>query len=612
MDRELLIEIGCEELPAAWLPGLTDQMRDGMTAALAAHRLAADAPVESYGTPRRLTVRIAGIADRQTDLEEVLNGPPVSVAFGADGRPTPAALGFARKQGVEVGALERIDTPKGAYLAYRARQRGKAAVDVLPGVLADLLRSLTFPRAMRWDAWLDDGRGELLFGRPIRWILFLYGGRVVPFTIRRSEAAQSPLVQEVESGAITYGHRHLTTSGRAGRAIKVRTFDDYQARLLENFVVLDRQERQDRIARELEVKARRLEGRVSRIAAHHGGLLDEVPDLVEYPSVVGGTFAAEFLDLPEEVLTTTMIHHQHDFPVVDDAGRLRAAFLVVTNTDGANEAQVAKNAERALTARLRDARFFWDADRRVRLDERVDRLASILFHQKLGSYRDKAERIERLARRLAEGPGRARGGRRRGPCGAAGEDGPDDRDGPGVHRAAGDDGRDLRPGGRVARGRSGRPSTISICRWPSRPTRPPLPAQLGPAAATWAAVAAGRQAGHDSGAVRRRGAADRVARSVRAAAAAHGVVRILVDLPELTGLTARPTLNGLLAEAAVPFAAADGGRRRAPAPRVPARALPVRARAARFRRAQRPRGDAAEGVRPAEPLRRVEAAGSPA
>ena len=145
-----------------------------------------------------------------------------------DGAPTPAAVGFARKNNVDVAQLERVETPKGTYLGYRKHQRGKAAVDVLPDVLATTLRSFSFPKAMHWDAFLEDGKGDLLFGRPIRWILYLYGGRVVPFTIRRTELAESSTVQEVVSAAVTYGHRFLTTSGRAGRAVKVRTFEDYR------------------------------------------------------------------------------------------------------------------------------------------------------------------------------------------------------------------------------------------------------------------------------------------------------------------------------------------------------------------------------------------------
>src|SRR5262249_22686395 len=158
------------------------------------------------------------------------------------GTPMPAASGFASKHGVEVAALERVETPKGVYLAFRKRQRGKAAVDVLPGVLGVTLRGLSFPKMMRWDASLQDRRRELPFGCAIRWMLYVYGGRVVPFTIARAASAQSGLVQDIASGAVTYGHRFLTTSGRAGRAIKVRTFDEYHARLLESFVILSRSE----------------------------------------------------------------------------------------------------------------------------------------------------------------------------------------------------------------------------------------------------------------------------------------------------------------------------------------------------------------------------------
>src|SRR5690606_6749163 len=356
---------------------------------------------ESWTTPRRLTVRVARVAERQTDFEEVISGPPVQAARGADGAPTPAALGFARKHGVEVDELEEIETPKGRYLAVRRRHRGRAAVDVLPQVLNGLLRGLQFPKTMSWDAWLEDGRGELRFGRPIRWLLFLFGGRVVPFEIRRTEGAQSPLVQDVRSGAMTYGHRFLTTSGRAGRAVKVKTFEDYRTRLLEHFVILERAERRDRIARELDVHAGRLGGRVHRQAPGLAGLLEEVPDLVESPSVVAGVFPPAVLSLPEEVLTTTMIHHQHSVPVVDEQGRLKPAFLAVLNIEVERPELVSRNAERVLTARLRDAQFFWDADRRAPLASRIERLDTILFHTKLGSYRAKAERIERLARWIA-------------------------------------------------------------------------------------------------------------------------------------------------------------------------------------------------------------------
>jgi len=395
MDRELLIEIGVEELPAAWMPALTRQLAERVGARLKELRIAPGAPIESFSTPRRLTARVGKIAERQEDFEETISGPPVSAAVGADGAPTPAGLGFAKKQGVAFDELARVTTPKGEYLAYHKRHRGKSAVDTLPDLLGGLLRDLSFPKQMHWDAQLDDGRGELLFGRPIRWLLFLYGGRVVPFTIGRTPGATSPQVLEIESGALTYGHRFLATSGRAGRSIKVRSFDEYQARLAEHFVVLDHAERRSRIVRELDLHARRLGGRVH--LKDHAALIEEVADLVEYPGVVAGFYDRAFLTLPHEVLTTTLVHHQHYFPIVTETGELKEAFLAVVNTQPADERVIAKNAERVVTARLRDARFFWESDRKTTLESRLERLHTVLFHKQLGSYRDKAERLSSLA-----------------------------------------------------------------------------------------------------------------------------------------------------------------------------------------------------------------------
>ena len=401
MDRELLLEIGVEELPAAWLPGLTRQLSEKLHARLKEMRLSPDAPVEAFSTPRRLTARIGRMPERQEDLDESITGPPVSAAFNAAGEPTPAALGFAKKQGVPFEAVERVKTEKGEYLAVRKHHRGKSTVDALPELLAALLRDLAFPKQMHWDAMLDDGRGELLFGRPIRWLLYLYGGRVVPFSIARTPGAAGSQVQEITTGAVTYGHRFLATSGRAGRSIKVRTFDEYRARLPEHFVILDHAERRDRIARELEAKARKLGGRVH--LREQAALLDEVADLVEYPGVVAGFFDRSFLELPQEVLTTTLVHHQHYFPVLTDKNELKEAFLAVVNTQPSDERLIAKNAERVVTARLRDARFFWDADRKTKLEDRLDRLHTVVFHKKLkdSSYRDKAQRIEKLAEAIA-------------------------------------------------------------------------------------------------------------------------------------------------------------------------------------------------------------------
>lgn len=402
MDRELLLEIGVEEMPASWLPGLTVQLRDRLTARLQEEGLPSKGSVEAFATPRRLTACQSELVDRQDDRDETVMGPPVSAAFDAEGHPTNAGLGFARKLGVDFDAIQRTKTPKGEYLSYQRHIRGKATVDVLPGLLGKLLRDLQFPRHMNWDAQLEDEKGEFTFGRPIRWLLYLYGGRVVPFTIARKALASSPRVQDVTIGAVTYGHRFLATSGRAGRAIKVRSFDEYRKKLAENFVILSRADRRDRILRDLEANARKLGGR-AMLHQHPQAeaLLDEVPDLVEFPAVVAGAFPAEFLSLPGEVLTTTLIHHQHFFPVVSSNGALMPAFLAVTNTQPGNDRGIAVNAGRVVTARLRDARFFWDTDRQAGLEARLSRLEGLAFHKTLGSYAQKTGRVERLTRRIA-------------------------------------------------------------------------------------------------------------------------------------------------------------------------------------------------------------------
>jgi glycyl-tRNA synthetase beta chain len=553
MDRELLIEIGCEEIPASWLPGLTSQLARHLDARLKDARLTPASAAESYSTPRRLTARVAKLAERQTDFEELVTGPPISAAYKPDGEPTPAAVGFARKYNVEVGSLEKTQTPKGPYLAYRVRQRGKATVDVLADVMGGLLRDLTFPKQMRWDAYLEDNKGDLVFARPIRWLVLMYGGRVVPFVIRRTELAQGPNVQDIRSGSNTYGHRFLTTSGRAGRAIKIKTFDDYQSRLLENFVILGRADRETKIKRELETHARKLGGRVSSLVASHSSLLQEVPDLVEYPAVVAGHYPVEFLQLPEEVLTTTMIHHQHYFPVVDDEGRLKPAFLAVTNMQPEKPEIIARNSERVLTARLRDARFFYDEDRKAPLESRIDRLSTILFHKKLGTMRQKADRVASLAAWIAadalKEPGAARHAEEAGRLCKT--------------DLATDMVRELTElqgtmGGIYAR-EEGKPEEV----WKAiyfhylpvgvEADAPPSRQQLGAAAVTWAAVSLADKldsvVGMFTAGERPTGSRDPLGLRRQA----QGAVKILADLPELTGVDARLTLGPLLARAAEPF-----------------------------------------------------------
>jgi len=546
MDRELLLEIGTEEIPASWLPGLTTQLGLVLEAKLKEARLTTEDPIETYSTPRRLTVRSAHISERQTDLEELVTGPPVSAAFAADGSLTPAGAGFVKKQNAADHQIERVTTPKGEYIAVRKHQRGKAAVDVLPGVLNGVLRGMSFPKQMRWDAMLNDGKGELPFGRPIRWILYLYGGRVVPFTIGRSPLAAGSRVQEIHTGASTYGHRFLTTSGRAGRAVKVKNFDDYRKRLAEHFVMIDRNERHDRIARELDAAARRRGGRIARSLVGQG-MLDEVPDLVEYPVVASGSFPDEFLRLPEEVLTTTMIHHQHFFPLTSDQGKLLPVFVAVLNMEPDQPEVVSRNLERVLTARLRDAQFFYQSDRQQPLAEHQRRLDTVLFHKKIGTYLQKADRVAERAAHIAatvfKAPAAEAFAREAGQLCKADQ--------------ATDMVRELTElqgtmGGIYAR-EDGRPEEV----WKAiyfhylpvgvEATAPPTKDQLGKAAVTWAAVSLADKLDTviSMFAAGERPTGSRDPYGLRRAA--QGVVRILVDLPELTGLELRLTLADLIA-----------------------------------------------------------------
>jgi len=547
MDRELLVEIGVEEMPASWLPGLTAQLKARLNARLVEEGLPAKTSVEAFATPRRLTACQPELVDRQEDRDETVMGPPVSASFDADGHPTNAGLGFARKLGVDFDALVRKDTPKGPYLSFERHIRGKATVDVLPAVLGRVLRDLQFPKHMHWDAQIEDEKGELTFGRPIRWLLYLYGGRVVPFTITRQALASSPRVQDVTTGAVTYGHRFLASSGRAGRAIKVRSFDEYRKRLAENFVVLSREERRDKIMRDLEAHARRAGGR-AMLHQHPQAqaLLDEVPDLVEFPTVVAGGFSPDFLTLPAEVLTTTLIHHQHFFPVLSAAGGLMPAFLAVTNTQAGNDKGIATNAERVVAARLRDARFFWNADRKTGLEGRLPRLDGLLFHKALGSYAAKVERVERLARRVAQDV-----------LGAA-------ADADAAARAARLAKADLATdmvreftelqgvmGGVYARD-AGEPENV----WKAiyhqylpvgvETTAAPSAETLGAGAVTWAAVSLADKldtlVGLFLAGERPTGSRDPFGLRRQA----HGVLRILLDLKTLTGRDARPALGALV------------------------------------------------------------------
>jgi glycyl-tRNA synthetase beta chain len=383
-------------------------------------------------------------------------------------------------------------------------------------------------------------------------VLFLHGGRVVPFVIRRSALAQSPVVQEVRAGAVTYGHRVSAGSGRAGRALKVRSVADYRAKLAENFVLLDREERHGRIVRDLDAHARRLGGRVNTQAISQAGLLQEVVDLMEYPSVVAGTFAPEFLALPEAVLTTTMIHHQHYFPVVDENGKLMPAFLAVTNIQTDNSRAISINSERVLTARLRDAQFFWEADQRTPLDAKLDRLSTLLFHKRLGSYRAKALRLEQLAGWIAEQGFQLTDPEMVAQARLAGRLAKADLTTDMVREFTELQGTM----GGIYADREGQPEAVwKAIQYQYLPvgveaSQPPTREQLGGGAITWAAVSVADKLDSAVGmfAAGERPTGTRDPFGIRRHV--QGLLKVLVDLPELTGLDIAVDLEALVAKVA--------------------------------------------------------------
>ncbi len=380
-----LWEIGCEEIPASWLPRLIVELKERFEKEIAELALEPKR-VESFGTLRRLVLHAPGLPEKQQDRIEQILGPPLRIAREDSGAWTKAALGFAAKNGIDPKELEVLATPKGEYVGFQKRIQGGKTLHLLPGVMNGTLRSLSFPKFMSWDASLSDGKGPFPFGRPIRWMVSLFGERVVPLDI---QVVGSPAVS---SGRTTRGHRFLGPKGETpGQPFAVDSFQKLARGLRKRYVVLDPEERRERLAREiatLEKKAR------SRCAP---GLSRElVADLVEWPGAVLGAYPDEFLSLPEEVRHTVLIHHQHYFPLEG-----KPAFIAVTNMAKDSKGYMRQGAERVVVARLRDAKFFWNEDLKIPLRERSAVLDGVLFQEKLGSYRLKSERIEALAAWIA-------------------------------------------------------------------------------------------------------------------------------------------------------------------------------------------------------------------
>jgi len=389
---EFLLEIGVEEMPARWLPGLTEQMRQRFTE-LAQASLLVPERVQSFSTPRRLVVT-GQVAARQADREEKVWGPAAKIAKDAAGNWTKAAEGFAKKSGVAVDQLQQAPRdpalPAELNLLHVKRTAGRNARDVLPAAIAALLRGLAFPKRMSWDAWLEDGKGTLPFGRPIRWLVALLDAQVVPLTIYEAQAAAKGRTI-VESGDTTYGHRFLPP-GAAGRAVRVRSFEDLRRHLEEQRVVLDPARREEIIQSQLAPMA--------GTGLSDFGLLAEWKHLVEWPTVMFGRIPEEFRRLPIEVLQTVLIHHQKYIPLGEDMHVTR--FAALTNADRAAEAEIVRGMERVVVARLRDAAFFFAEDMKRPLADRVKDLAGVTFHQGLGSYEEKARRLVRLIDTMGE------------------------------------------------------------------------------------------------------------------------------------------------------------------------------------------------------------------
>lgn len=374
---ELLFEIGTEELPAQFIPPALSALAESAERLFKESRLTHGA-IRSLGTPRRLALAVERLAGRQAAAVKDVMGPPKSVAFDATGAPTKAAFGFAAGQGVAVRDLEIRPTAKGEYLFAVKREPGRPAADVLSELLPKLVTGLTFPKSMRWNA------SGLRFARPIRWLLAVYGGQ--PIGVQ---------VGGVRAGNRTYGHRVL--SGPSGvDGLVVRDLKTYRAQLERHGVVPD----QDRRRRVIVEQLARLSKAAGGLLHRDEELLEQAVHTVEYPQAIAGGFNPQYLSLPKEVLITAMKEHQGYFSLVRPDGALLPQFLTVTNMKSGTSL-IRQGNERVLAARLADAKFFFDEDRKVALSARVEQLRHVTFHAKLGTLDQKRERLVRLAGRLA-------------------------------------------------------------------------------------------------------------------------------------------------------------------------------------------------------------------
>jgi len=381
---DFLLEIGFEEMPSRFLGSLCEELRQGLARLLEQNKLGLGV-IDVWATPRRLAALVHGLDAMQRQEEVVATGPPVKAAYDASGNPTAAALGFAKGHGVDIGEVFTMNTPKGDYLAVRKTTGGVRALELLPDICPAALKTLNFPKKMHW------GSLDYTFGRPIRWIVALLDEEIVPFK-----------VAGVASGRGTRGHRVMGPG-----PFELACAAEYRPALREKgHVILDPVERRASIIDQCEKAALSVGGRPIIDERHlkEGGLLEEVCGLVEYPLVILGGFDPRYLELPREVLLTSMETHQKSFGVEEPRARdkLLPYFLTTAGLKPTDVGLVRKGWERVLRARLEDARFFWETDLAANFDAWLDKLDSVTFLAPLGSMGKKSSRIEDLCDKLAQ------------------------------------------------------------------------------------------------------------------------------------------------------------------------------------------------------------------
>jgi len=379
---ELLFEIGVEELPPLFIRPALKAMEDRMASGLQEARLDCSR-IHVFGTPRRLAVLVDGLAEKQSESSEVVFGPPASAAFDESGKPTKAAAGFARRHGVDVSDLRVEKQDKGDYVCVEKTYRGEPAADVLPGVLLDVLSGISFPKTMRWE------ESRTLFARPARWLVALLDGEVLDLTWAGLKA-----------GNRTRGHRFLSPG-----EVEIKAPCDYSDVLERNHVIADHDERKSIIAAMVAEAAASAGGRV----VEDDELLEIVTFEVEYPLAVLGSFDPAFLDMPGEVVITAMKEHQNFFSVSDGKGNLLPRFVAVANTASDPRGYILRGNERVLRARLADALFFWQEDKKTGLERMAAGLGRVVWQESLGTLAEKSERIAGLARAVSEATGLSEG-----------------------------------------------------------------------------------------------------------------------------------------------------------------------------------------------------------